>query len=199
MIKKAFAQVIIANVLLVLVLSAYSAWFVMVSKKSADVATLAAQIRDKHKDSDRITAIKNSLTELGKDEQSAEQYFVSTSEVVPYLGSLEDLGKSIGTKVEVVSVSADTAKPKGHLNLSLKITGPFTAVIKTLGAIEYQPYDTVIKSLALDTSLGNASSTPVWTAAAVFVVGTTPVAKTNVVAPPIPVATTTVPSATSTP
>jgi hypothetical protein len=96
------------------------------------------------------------------------QHFVSASDIVPFLSSLESTGKALGSTVSVVSVGSDTSKTKvGHLNLSLSITGPFDSVIRTLGAFEYSPYDIVLTNLTLN----NASASS-WTAAAAFSVGT---------------------------
>lgn len=190
MIKKTFTHLILSAVLLVIALGGYGVWFTLASKQSAHAALLAREIKNKQQDSARVSLIKSSLSVLEKDEESVQSYFVSTTDVVTYLGSLEELGKSLGAEVEVLSVSADKEKPSGHLNLSLRITGSFAAVTKTLGAIEYQPYDTVLKNVTLDSPGGIASSTPVWTAAAVIVVGTTPTPKPNIL-PPVPTATTT--------
>ena len=45
------------------------------------------------------------------------------------------------------------------------------AVMRTLGAIEYQPYATTLSNVTLDTPTGTS-----WTAAATFLVGTPPTA-----------------------
>jgi hypothetical protein len=55
--------------------------------------------------------------------------------------------------------------------MSLRIVGSFDAVMRTLGAIEYQAYDTTLANVTLDTPTGEN-----WTASASFLVGTPPTA-----------------------
>ena len=90
----------------------------------------------------------------------------------------------------MVSVAAAPASPYGHLNLSVSITGTFDAVSKTVGAIEYQPYNTSLTSLSLSTTAnpgdtGTTTATtsqPVWNAAVVFSVGAITTVATSTVA-----------------
>jgi len=201
MIRKSLTQLIITLIVAFASVAGYVLWYVHVGALTTDSKVLGLEIKQKTSDSTRTAAIKNSIDDLEANEDSAKTYFVGSMDVVGYLSTLEMLGDQLGTKVKVLSVSADTLKPSGHLNVSLTIDGTFSNVIKTLGAIEYQPYDTVTKSVTVDTSkTASASSTPIWSATAIFSVGTatsTAPRPTNVItAPAIKSATTT---ATTTP
>ncbi len=189
-------------VVLIIAFSAYGIWYTAVSRKSAEASSLAAEIQTKHQDSERIKAAKDELQKISSEESLVNGYFVSTNDVVPFLETLQSTGKSLGSTVEVVSVSADPGKPHAHLNLSLSITGSFDSVVRTLGAFEYSPYDTSLQSLTLDTPQTGTGKAAQWTAAATFVIGTTNSPQTPVVAPAAqvaqPIATTTAKASTAT-
>jgi hypothetical protein len=87
---------------------------------------------------------------------------------------LQSTGTYLKSNVQVVSVSATPGTPTGVLDLSLKIDGTFDSVARTLGAIEYGPYDITITSLTFDTNPSSVTATtePQWSAAATYTVGT---------------------------
>jgi hypothetical protein len=92
---------------------------------------------------------------------------------VPFLEQLTATGKYLGSNVNVVSVSASPSGAYEKLNLAVTITGSFNSVLRTIGAIEYGPYDTSISSLSFDAPVTGSvgSSSPQWTATALFMIG----------------------------
>jgi hypothetical protein len=173
--------------------SAYGAWYARVGKESAIAVELAKQIQEAKQNSTRAEEARRELERATADEAAIQGYFVSTADVVSFLESLQGIGSRLGTKVTVVSVSSVPSKPHAQLQLSLTIAGSFDAVGRTLGAIEYQPYDTVIQNLTLDTPVGEATAgkKAQWTAAVTMLVGTidTPITRPSSPAPTL-VATT---------
>ena len=193
---------LVAAFVLIIAFSLYGVWYTAVSKKSAEAATLAQQIQTQHQDSARAQAAKDQLGKLSTEESLVSGYYVSTSDAVPFLESLQSTGKSLGSTVQVVSVSADPGKPHSHLNLSLSITGPFDAVVRTLGAFEYAPYDAALQNLTLDTPQTGGGKAAQWTAAATFIIGTAdapqaPISSARAVAPTATAASTTSPATTT--
>ncbi len=165
----------------------YGAWYAHVGQESALAVSLAAQIEEANQKSIKAEEAKQQLEKAASDEAAIKGYFVSTSDVVSFLESLQSTGASYGTKVEVVSVSSVPSKPHAQLQLSLSITGSFDAVERTLGAIEYQPYDTVVQNLTLDTP-AQATGAAQWTAAATLLVGTSDATSTPPAPAPAPAA-----------
>jgi hypothetical protein len=192
--KKPLVQLIIAGLILVFITVGYGLWFVAVDTENAKARDLAGQIISKGQESQRIAAAKAALAVLSTDEDSVSQHFVAPDSIVSFLGGIEAMGKALGARVQVVSVAADQSKTKlGHINLAVTVTGPFDSVIRTLGALEYSPYDIVLTNMSLDTTGAPAQATPtptpiapgaphaasgpkVWSATLNLVVGTGPTA-----------------------
>ena len=195
-----FTHVVLALLLLAGAFTAYGFSYHIVDKKSADAAAAEASIKAKAEEATRAQEAQNQLAGLEDDEAQISQYFVATRDVVPFLTNIESIGRTFGTKVNVVSVSAAQGKPHGHLILSVSITGSFDNVLRTVGALEYAPYDIALQSLSLDTTGGAAGAAHEWSAAATFTVGTNDATSTRPVVPAATASTTTpvMPIATST-
>jgi hypothetical protein len=207
--RSSIFQFIGAILLLAGVIALNVVWYGTITNESAQATQIAGEIKAKTDDTARAAAAKVELAALSTDQSSLQQYFVSTSNVVPFLEQLQSAGSYLGSKVQIASVSATPGTPYGQLSLSLSIAGSFNSVMRTLGSIEYGSYDTEISSLSLDapvTTTGAATSaSPQWTANAVFSIGTETEAP---VSAPVSIATTssatntasgTVPSTTATP
>ena len=170
--RTSLIQLVTALVVFAVSLGVYSFWYSLVGKASVEAAGLSEEIRTKSQDSARVAAAKVALESLAEDEAAMHAYLVREQDIVPFLGTLEDTGVSLGSSVEVVSVAADSQGERSRIQLSLKITGTFDAVLRTLGAIEYGPYDSAIQSVTFDTVPVEGAVAAPWTAAATFTLGT---------------------------
>jgi len=169
---KHYLHAIILLLIFIAAASVYASWYAKVGKESADATELAEQIHLRSQKSVRTDEAKSELQHALADEAAITGYFVNTTDVVPFLESLQNTGTQLGSTVDVVSVSAQPAKPHAVLQLSLHITGPFDSVMRTLGTIEYQPYDTSVSSLTLDTTGGKGGTAGTWNAAVTLRIGT---------------------------
>lgn len=152
---------------LALVFGAYELARALVAHKSATVASLERQIETESKSASRIAAARAALSELAGDETVVQSYFVAPAGVVALIDSLQSRGQTLGANVEVKSVAAATdTKVRPALLLSLTITGTFDAVMRTIGSIEYAPYDLAITGLSLAAGAEDA-----WTASVNLSVG----------------------------
>lgn len=168
----ALIQLSLALIVLVGVLGAYGAWYVAVGKASATSAALAQEIETKTQESLRVASAREALATLATDEASIQAYLIRQEDIVAFLERLESSGTSLGSVVEVVSVGAETSGERPHIRLSVKVTGSFDAVLRTLGAIEYGPYDSAVTTVTLDTLPAENGPSGRWTAAATFTLGT---------------------------
>jgi hypothetical protein len=165
--KPPASTLVIALVALALALLGYGFLKSAVSHKSVTVAALAEQIEAQSVSAGRIAAARAALAELAGDEGLVQGYFVSPTGVVALIDALQSLGQALGTEVGIDSVSANASKTA--LALSLTIKGPFDAVMRTVGAIEYAPYDISVTGLSL-----SASGKDAWTANLTLLVGSAP-------------------------
>lgn len=146
----------------------YVLWYGAVSAQSAQAASLAAQVAAKKSTLGRVAATKAAVTSLQGEEVAMEQYFVSEGTIVAFIGGLQEKGQKLGATVTVNSVSADTQGTRPTLTLSFTVDGSFDAVMRTVGSIEYAPYDLTTTGLSVQK---NANG---WEAQFTVVVGSVP-------------------------
>jgi Tfp pilus assembly protein PilO len=196
---KQYLHLIIASLFFVATVGGYTYWYHLMQQTREEVQSVASQATSKTREVAKVAQTKNALTSLSADEAAISAYFVATDDIVPFLSTIEKVGKTAGTNVQVQSVSEDvSAAPHGRLNLAVTIQGSFDAVMRTIGMIEYGPYDSRLVNVTLNSQgTSNASSTAaVWNVTATFSIGTqAPSGKP--VAKPVTSATTT--AATSSP
>ncbi len=128
----------------------YGFWYAAVDAKSVAVATLESQVIAKTTTVNRVASSRASLAGIRGDEVTIWNYFVPETGVVAFIDALQVRGEARGATVDVLSVSsAGTATPEQSLVLSLSVSGTFGAVMGTVGAIEYAPYNLRISELSI--------------------------------------------------
>lgn len=147
--KSPLLHLVLAGLTCVALLAGYGIWYASVEAKSAAVANLDNQIATKTEIESRIISTRASLAEIAGDEATIQSYFVSETGVVAFIDYLDTQGKTLGTAVNVLSVSTSGTGAQSVFIFSLSITGTFDAVMRTIGAIEYAPYDLTIARLTL--------------------------------------------------
>ncbi len=168
--KKPLIHLVIAFVVLAVAATGYVFWYARVTALEQETAELATKAAQAERAAADIASARSALSKLVADEAFFGSYFVSTSTVVSYLENLETNGDQLGSLVEVVSV---TPVGSARLSISFRATGSFASVMRTLGAIEFGPYDASMMNLTLDT---NAGSEGKWMATGVVSVGMNPAA-----------------------
>jgi hypothetical protein len=174
MIKNSYLQLGILVLLFVFGSIGYVFFYSIVEKQSVKAQELTKDIEIKKSSSMRDTRAKNITQQILKTESLLHTFFISSGDVVPFLTGLQSKGATLGTKIQVVSVSADTRSPSGHIVLALQIHGTFENVMRTIGVLEHESYDTEVTNLTLQ------NSAPLdWNATMTMVVGTVPTASTT--------------------
>lgn len=164
--KKPLVHLVLALLLLALALAAYAFWYGRVAALEREAADLAVQAAQADRAAADIAGARSALAKLAEDEAFFGSYFVSTTTVVSYLEDLEATGDALGSVVEVVAVTPAASR----LSISFKAAGPFAAVMRTLGAIEFGPYDATMANLTLEKTADE------WSASGVVSVGMNPAA-----------------------
>ncbi|MHB0865579.1 MAG: hypothetical protein ACYC1Y_01610 [Minisyncoccota bacterium] len=131
------------------VLFGYGVWYTVVSNKSGEVADLQNQIVAASENMSRIASTRAAFAEIAGDEAKVQNYFVSESGVVAFINNLEALGAAQKATVSVLSVSTGGSSSRPVLLLSITIKGTFDAVMRTVGVIEYAPYNLSVSTLSI--------------------------------------------------
>lgn len=168
--RRTLIELGIAALILLGTIGVYTFCAYVVEDARADAEALSKELRIKSEDAAKVAAAKEALTVLAADEASMQSYLVRQEDIVPFLSTLERKGSALGAALQVVSVSKETSGTRGRILLAVKISGSFDAVQRTLGAIEYGPYDSSVQQVTFDTTTGEGGRT--WNAVATFALGT---------------------------
>ena len=153
-----------------LVVVGYGLWYAALSKKSNEAVALQEQVMIASENMKRIASARAALADIAGDEANVRSYFVSESAVVSFIDDLERRGQAQKSSLNVLSVSKSGTPSRPTLVFALSIQGTFDAIMRTIGSIEYAPYDIALSraSVAKDAKEG-------WHAEISLTVGSVPV------------------------
>ena len=147
--KSPFTHLIFSIIACVAALTGYGFWYTVIAAKSIAVTVLQNQIDAKTEMVNRLSTARTTLAELTSDETAIQSYFIPETGVVAFIDDIEARGHSLGTTVNVLSVSTGGAAQQPTISFTLSIKGSFDAVMRTVGAIEYAPYALSIGMLSI--------------------------------------------------
>lgn len=147
--RSPLVHLLIAIAVMLGTIVAYGTWYSVVSNESAVVASIQDQITTASENMKRIAAARAALAEIAGDEAKVRSYFVSEDSVVSFIDSLQSTGKNLKADVAVQSVAKGGTPAQPTLAFVLSVSGTFDAVMRTIGAIEYAPYDVIVTSLSV--------------------------------------------------
>ncbi len=172
--------------------------YLYIAGESATAASLATVLSERSAASEHAASLATARAELGDDENLIENYFISEQNIVPFLTTLQLIGSGFGAQVTVNSVGSD--KSGKNLQVALGVSGPFEAIARTVGGIEYAPYAITLSSFSVNNTGKTWNATLTLLAAQIRASSstpTTPGAADSVVTPVTPVAPV-IPTQTST-
>lgn len=88
---------------------------------------------------EEIRALDNSIKIIAEDRTQLETHFAQSSDVVPFLDTIEGLAPKSGIKTEVTSM--DILGDNAGLLVGLKASGTFGSFYKFLTLLENSPYE----------------------------------------------------------
>jgi hypothetical protein len=135
---RAAIGLLLSLLLLAGVIFAYVRWQGEVSRMSARLEGLAAEVAAR---AGGETGVARTDAALAEDEAALREFFLEEADIVSFTETLKERGRSLGSSVEVVSASVERGTPRGRILVSVRIRGTYDAVLRTLGAIEYGPQD----------------------------------------------------------
>lgn len=111
---------------------------------------------------ENIKFLIDSVKSIKIERTSLDTHFVQSSDVVPFLDTIEELAKNVGANAEVISV--DVAKDNLSLVVQMSTSGSFETIYKLILLLENSPYD--LEFILIDIKNLNSSikKIPQWTA-----------------------------------
>ena len=88
----------------------------------------------------------NSIKSVETEKNLLENHFVKSSDIVPFLDSIENLAQNAGVKAEITSV--DIILDNSSLAVQMKASGSFEMIYKFILFLENSPYD--LKFISMD-------------------------------------------------
>lgn len=165
--NRALSHLVIALVLLGLAVAGYAAAFLTIERTRTQIAEVTGKMLQRMDDQRRIQEAQGALAALSANEARITGYFLNEKDVVEFLEELESTGDTLGADVTVVAVNNERGATPPRVAVALRITGSFDAVMRTIGAIEYGPYDGVVTTVTMDDQ-GDGT----WGASVTYSVGT---------------------------
>lgn len=138
---KKFRKIPLFVSIILLVLSGYVFSFLYKKIGENKTTARAAQIEWQTEATrrDEIRSLEHSIRDISKERILLESHFAKSSDVVPFLDTIEQLAKKVGANPEIVSV--DIPKDKTGLLVGLKASGSFESIYKFLMLLENSPYE----------------------------------------------------------
>lgn len=136
---------IIALVILVATLGGYAWWHQGILAKRTESERLMQEIQQAVQEEGQVARLASKTEQLVANESLIAKHLVRVEDIVPFLRHIEEVGTSNNALVEITSVS-DTAK-EGYVDISLKATGGFSSVMKTVAMLEHDQYALSAKNI----------------------------------------------------
>ncbi|MFA6586000.1 MAG: hypothetical protein WCS86_02455 [Candidatus Paceibacterota bacterium] len=109
-----------------------------------------------------VRSLINSVKTTAGERALLDTYFIRSSNVVPFLDTIERLAKEVNVGAEVTSV--DIAKDNSSLLVGMKATGGFQMIYKFINLLENSQYILEFISVDIQNSSTTVGKTSQWTA-----------------------------------
>lgn len=93
-----------------------------------------------------IKMLNNSVKMVTEEKTKLESHFAQSSDIVPFLDTVETLAAKVEVKAEITSV--DIAEDHSGLTIGVKTSGTFSGLYKFLTLLENSPYE--LKFVGMD-------------------------------------------------
>lgn len=117
--------------------------FLFLYKKIGDNKKIAEETQTKWQIEatrrDEIRSLERSIKDIDEERNLLESHFAQSSNVVPFLDTIEQLALEAKARSEITSV--DILKNKKGLSVMVKASGSFESIYKFLTLLENSPYE----------------------------------------------------------
>ncbi len=119
---------------------------------------------------DEIKTLDRSIKTIEDEKAQLETHFAQSSNIVPFLDTIEELGSKTSAKAEVASVNiVNILENRTGLMVGVKASGTFNSLYKFLTLLENSPYELEFVSMNMnrktELEIGNKNiAVPKWDA-----------------------------------
>ena len=124
------------------------------NNQNAELGTIAWQTETVR--SSEINTLNSELEQVSDERVLLNSHFIQSSNVVPFLNTVEQLGSSVGSDIQITAV--DTGTNKNQLIVSLVAKGSFGQVYKFLTLLENSQYEITFNSMDLHKEVAPSAS-----------------------------------------
>jgi len=117
-------------------------------KKTLQIAQEQLQVETFQRDN--VKSLVNSIKVIEAERTLLENHFIKSSDVVPFLDTIEKLAMNVGVQAEVVSV--DLPKDNPSMIVEMKALGNFESIYKLITLLENSQYETEFVSVNIQNS-----------------------------------------------
>ena len=110
---------------------------ISINKEALQLAQENWQTENKNRENARL--LTSSIKAIESERALLNTHFVQSSDVVPFLDTIEKLAKNVGVKAEIISV--DIIKDIPALTVEMKALGSFETIYKLIMLLENSPYN----------------------------------------------------------
>lgn len=132
------------------------------AKNNAAERTLA-KWQSEYANRENIRSLNQSVKDIAPQKALLETHFVESSDVVPFLNTVEGLGTEAKAQANITSVAVST-DTNPVLLVEVQATGSFESLYKFLMLMENSPYEIEVDSLDLQQSDALDASSGAWKA-----------------------------------
>lgn len=143
---------IIAIGILLATLGGYAWWHQGLLEKRMDSNNILQEIQQAVQKEGQLARLASKTEQLVANESLVTKHLVREEDIVSFLRHLEDVGATNNALIEIASVS-DTAK-EGQVDVSLKATGSFSSIMKTITMLEHDQYALSAKNINISAQNG---------------------------------------------
>lgn len=144
-----FQKILLPLSVILFLVFCYSSYFLYNETKRNDLLAIDTDIKwqAEARYQEEIISLNQGIKMIEQEKKEIEEHFVSPSDLVPFLDTLEELALKVGITAETTSV--DLSSDGSSLLVGLKTEGNFGSVYKFLTLLENSPYELEFSSVNL--------------------------------------------------
>jgi len=151
---------IISLILFCVSLSLLIFFSIVITKNNDEIKTKEIEWRKETDRRNELRTLDSSIKAMAQERADLETHFAQSSDVVPFLNTLESLASRVGALAAVTSVSI--SDDHSGLLVGLSASGSFASLYKFLMLLENSPYELEFNSMDLKKVGGSDSNIPPW-------------------------------------